>query len=139
MVCRRVALRAPSRSAAQEGVRLREAGMTQDSAGGGDRATRLRRNGKASSTEPGLAAQPLRFYIYWNKNRLQGATDAAALAGATYFNGVTFAGKNPLCLYATDAQNAACTHALNNGILQSELATVVADSSNQSMTVRATR
>jgi Flp pilus assembly protein TadG len=30
------------------------------------------------------------FYIYWNKNKLQGGTDAAALAGATYLNNVTF-------------------------------------------------
>jgi Flp pilus assembly protein TadG len=60
------------------------------------------------------------FYIYWNKNKLQGGTDAGALAGATYFNNVTFPGKNAACLYATDAQNAACTYALNNGILASE-------------------
>ena len=37
------------------------------------------------------------FYIYWNKNRLQSGTDAAALAGATYFNNVTFSGNNALC------------------------------------------
>ena len=61
------------------------------------------------------------FYIYWNKNRLQSGTDAAALAGATYFSNVTFSGKNALCLYATDAQNAACTYALNNGVVLSEL------------------
>jgi Flp pilus assembly protein TadG len=79
------------------------------------------------------------FYIYWNKNKLQGGTDAAALAGATYFNNVTFVGKNAACLYATDAQNAACTYALNNGILPSELASVIANSGSQSMTVSATR
>src|ERR1700737_3181940 len=79
------------------------------------------------------------FYIYWNKNKLQGGTDAAALAGATYFNNVTFVGKNAACLYATDAQNAACTYALNNGILLSELASVVANSGSQSMTVSAPR
>ncbi len=79
------------------------------------------------------------IYIYWNKNQLQGGTDAAALAGATYFNNVTFSGKNALCLYATDAQNAACTYALNDGVLASELTSVVANSSNQSMTVSATR
>jgi Flp pilus assembly protein TadG len=78
------------------------------------------------------------FYIYWNKNKLQGGTDAGALAGATYFNNVTFPGKNAACLYATDAQNAACTYALNNGVLASEL-TVVANASNQSMTVSASR
>jgi Flp pilus assembly protein TadG len=79
------------------------------------------------------------FYIYWNKNQLQGGTDAAALAGATYFNNVTFTGKNGACLYATDAQNAACTYALNDGVLASELTSVVANSSNQSMTVSASR
>jgi hypothetical protein len=79
------------------------------------------------------------FYIYWNKNKLQGGTDAAALAGATYFNNVTFSGKNAACLYATDAQNAACTYALNNGILLSELTGVVANSGNESMTVSAKR
>jgi len=75
------------------------------------------------------------FYIYWNKNRLQSGTDAAALAGATYFNGVTFTGNNVLCLYATDAQNAACTYALNNGVLLGELTGVVANAGNQSMTL----
>jgi Flp pilus assembly protein TadG len=79
------------------------------------------------------------FYIYWNKNRLQGGTDAAALAGATYFNNVTFPGNNGACLYATDAQNAACTYALNNGVLASELTSVVANAGNQSMTVSASR
>src|ERR1700731_2260391 len=47
------------------------------------------------------------FYIYWNKNRLQSGTDAAALAGVTYLSGITFAGKNVSCIYSTDAQNAA--------------------------------
>lgn len=79
------------------------------------------------------------FYIYWNKNRLQSGTDAAALAGATYFSNVTFSGKNALCLYATDAQNAACTYALNNGVLLGELTGVVANVGNSSMTVSATR
>ncbi len=79
------------------------------------------------------------FYIYWNKNRLQSGTDAAALAGATYFNNVTFVGKDGSCLYATDAQNAACTYALNNGVLLSELTSVVANAGAQSMTVSATR
>src|SRR5713226_1760802 len=79
------------------------------------------------------------FYIYWNKNRLQSGTDAAALAGATYLNGVTFAGKNVSCIYSTDAQNAACSYALNDGVLLSELTSVVANTSNQSMTVSATR
>jgi Flp pilus assembly protein TadG len=79
------------------------------------------------------------FYLYWNKNRLQDGTDAAALAGATYFSGVLFTGKDGACLYATDAQNAACTYALNNGISLSEITGIVADSSAQSMMVSATR
>jgi hypothetical protein len=79
------------------------------------------------------------FYIYWNKNRLQSGTDAAALAGATYLNGITFAGKNVSCIYSTDAQNAACSYALNDGVLLSELTSVVANTNNQSMTVSATR
>src|SRR5262249_8323131 len=79
------------------------------------------------------------FYIYWNKNRLQAGTDAAALAGATYFDNVTFTGKNASCLYATNAQNAACTYALNNGVLLDELIGVVANIGNQSMTVSARR
>jgi hypothetical protein len=78
------------------------------------------------------------FYIYWNKNRLQSGTDAAALAGATYFSGVTFTG-NGLCLYPSAAQNAACTYALNNGVLMTELTSVVANASAESMTVSATR
>jgi Putative Flp pilus-assembly TadE/G-like len=78
------------------------------------------------------------FYIYWNKNRLQSGTDAAALAGATYLNGITFAGKN-VCIYSTDAQNAACSYALNDGVLLSELTSLVANTNNQSMTVSATR
>jgi Putative Flp pilus-assembly TadE/G-like len=79
------------------------------------------------------------FYIYWNKNRLQSGTDAAALAGATYLSGVTFAGKNGLCVYSTNAQNAACSYALNDGVLLSELTSLVANTNNQSMTVSATR
>jgi Putative Flp pilus-assembly TadE/G-like len=79
------------------------------------------------------------FYIYWSKNRLQGGTDAAALAGATYFSGVTFVGKNGSCLYATDAQNAACTYALTNGILLREITRIIANVGAQSMTVSATR
>ncbi|HTJ09759.1 MAG TPA: Tad domain-containing protein [Candidatus Binataceae bacterium] len=79
------------------------------------------------------------FYIYWNKNRLQSGTDAAALAGATYFSNVTFNGKNALCLYPTDAQNAACTYALNNGVVLSELTGVVANAGAQSITVSASR
>jgi Flp pilus assembly protein TadG len=79
------------------------------------------------------------FYIYWNKNRLQAGTDAAALAGATYLSNVTFTGKNGSCLYATDAQNAACTYALNNGILLGELTGVIADTGNRSMAVSARR
>ena len=79
------------------------------------------------------------FYIYWNKNRLQSGTDAAALAGATYLSGVTFAGKNGSCVYSTNARNAACSYALNDGVLLSELTSLVANTNNQSMTVSATR
>jgi hypothetical protein len=79
------------------------------------------------------------FYIYWNKNRLQNGTDAAALAGATYFSNVIFTGKNPSCAYSSDAQNAACTYALDNGVSQSELTNVTANASTQTMTVSATR
>jgi hypothetical protein len=61
------------------------------------------------------------------------------LAGATYFSNVTFSGKNALCLYATDAQNAACTYALDNGVVLSELTGVVANAAAQSITVSASR
>ena len=79
------------------------------------------------------------FYIYWNKNRLQSGTDAAALAGATYLSGVTFAGKNGSCVYSTNARNAACSYALNDNVLLSELTSLVTNTDNQSMTVSATR
>src|SRR3984893_10106472 len=79
------------------------------------------------------------FYIYWNKNRLQSGTDAAALAGATYLSGVRFAGKNGSCVYSTNARNAACSYALNDGVLRSELTSLVTNTDNQSMTVSATR
>jgi Flp pilus assembly protein TadG len=79
------------------------------------------------------------FYLYWNKNRLQSGTDAAALAGATYLNNVTFTNKDGSCTYATDAQNAACTYALSNGVLLSELTGVVANTANLTMTVSASR
>lgn len=87
------------------------------------------------------------FYIYWNKNRLQNGTDAAALAGATYFSNLVFSGKNPSCAYSKnpscaysgDALNAACTYALTNGIAQSELTNVTADSSARTITVSASR
>ncbi len=79
------------------------------------------------------------FYLYWNKNRLQAATDAAALAGATYLNNIQFAGNNPSCVYSTDAQNAACTYALNNGITLSEITGLVANTAAETMTVSARR
>jgi hypothetical protein len=62
--------------------------------------------------------------MYWNKNRLQSATDAAALAGATYLGNAIFSSKNSLCTYATDAQNAACTYALTNGVALGEIKSV---------------
>jgi Flp pilus assembly protein TadG len=79
------------------------------------------------------------FYLYWNKNRLQSATDAAALAGATYLSNIQFAGNNPSCAYSTDAQNAACTYALNNGVTLSEITSVVANTGAGTMTVSAQR
>jgi Flp pilus assembly protein TadG len=78
------------------------------------------------------------FYMYWNKNRLQSATDAAALAGATYLGNASFSGKNSQCTYATDAQNAACTYALTNGVALGEIQSVTLGSA-KSITVTTAR
>ena len=69
------------------------------------------------------------FLMYWNQQNLQSASDAAALAGATYLSDTTFSGANAACTYATPAQQAACTYALANGVLASEIQsiTVVSD------------
>ncbi len=79
------------------------------------------------------------FYLYWNKNRLQAGTDAAALAGATYLGNISFTGNNSACSYANNAQNAACTYALSNRILLSEIQSIVINTANSTVTVSARR
>lgn len=77
--------------------------------------------------------------IYWNKDRLQAATDAAALAGATYLGDVSFGQGNPQCDYSNDAQNAACTYAIENGVALSEITSIVPDLQNLTITVSTQR
>src|SRR6266436_8862451 len=60
------------------------------------------------------------FLMYWSKQNLQRASDAAALAGATYLSDASFSAANAACTYATPAQQAACTYVLANGVLSSE-------------------
>jgi Flp pilus assembly protein TadG len=79
------------------------------------------------------------FYLYWNKNRLQAATDAAALAGATYLGNVTLPNKDPACAYATTAENAACTYALANHLALSEIQSITVNLANYTVTVSARR
>jgi hypothetical protein len=79
------------------------------------------------------------FHIYWNKNRLQGGTDAAALAGAVYAANVQFQSNDPRCTYGTDAQNAACSYALTNGVALSEIVSIVFDPASRKVTVTTTR
>jgi Flp pilus assembly protein TadG len=79
------------------------------------------------------------FNIYWNHNRLQTATDAAALAGAIYLGNVSLSGINAGCNYGTTAQNAACTYALANGIASGEISGITADTTNMTVTVSASR
>lgn len=79
------------------------------------------------------------FYLYWNQNRLQAGTDAAALAGATYLGDISFTGNNSSCSYGTNAQNAACTYALSNGILLSEIQSIAVNTTNNTVTVSARR
>src|SRR5260370_3309818 len=79
------------------------------------------------------------FTLYWAQSNLQSASDAAALAGATYLNGVTFSGANAACSYATAAQNAACTYALNNGLQSAEIQSITPASDSRSITVNTTR
>ena len=72
------------------------------------------------------------FLMYWNQQNLQRASDAAALAGATYLSDTTFSGANVSCTYGDpngQAKQAACTYALANGVLASEIQsiTVVSD------------
>jgi hypothetical protein len=79
------------------------------------------------------------FDIYWNKNRLQSGVDAAALAGAFYTGDVAFSGNNAQCGYNNDAQNAACTYALTNGIALGEIQSIVVNSTSLTATVTASR
>jgi Flp pilus assembly protein TadG len=79
------------------------------------------------------------FTLYWAQSNLQRGTDAAALAGAMYLNNVTFAGTNPGCAYATPAQNAACTYALNNALQSSELKSITPAADSRSITVSTSR
>jgi Flp pilus assembly protein TadG len=81
------------------------------------------------------------LYMYWGKDRLQNATDASALAGATYLTTVTFTGGNPACVSysANNAQNAACTYALNNGVGFSEIQSITPATDGNSITVSTSR
>jgi len=79
------------------------------------------------------------FHIYWNKNRLQNATDAAAIAGAVYSGNVKLQGSDPRCAYGTDAENAACSYALANAVALPELVSIQVDSVKHSVTVNTTR
>jgi Putative Flp pilus-assembly TadE/G-like len=79
------------------------------------------------------------FHIYWNKNRLQGGTDATALAGAVYAANVQFQGNDPRCTYGTDAQNAACSYALTNGVALNEIVSILFDPASRKVTVSTTR
>jgi Flp pilus assembly protein TadG len=81
------------------------------------------------------------LYMYWSKDRLQSATDSSALAGATYLTTVTFAGGNPGCTSysANNAENAACTYALNNGVAFGEIQSITPASDGNSITVNTSR
>jgi Flp pilus assembly protein TadG len=79
------------------------------------------------------------FELYWNKNRLQSAADAAALAGATYLGNISFSSSNSNCGYSTVAAKAACTYALANGVLSTELQGVTVDSNARSVAIQTTR
>jgi Flp pilus assembly protein TadG len=81
------------------------------------------------------------LYMYWGKDRLQNGTDASALAGATYLTTLTFTGGNPACIsYSTNnAQNAACTYALSNGVAFSEIQGITPAADGNSITVSTSR
>ncbi len=79
------------------------------------------------------------FTLYWARANLQRATDAAALAGAMYLNDVTLSGANPACSYATPAQNAACTFALGNGVVTSEIQSITPAGDSRSIAVSTSR
>jgi hypothetical protein len=81
------------------------------------------------------------MYMYWGKDRLQNGTDAAALAGATYLGNVIFVGGDPACVSygANDAENAACTYALSNGVAFGEIQSITPASDGGSITVSTSR
>jgi hypothetical protein len=79
------------------------------------------------------------FSIYWNRNRLQSATDAAALAGATYLGNIVFSGNDARCLYSSGAQNASCTYALANGVVLTEIQAITPNANTNSITVTTKR
>ena len=81
------------------------------------------------------------LYMYWGKDRLQSGTDASALAGATYLTTVTFTGGNPACISysANNAENAACSYALNNGVAFGEIQSITPAPDGSSITVNTSR
>ena len=80
------------------------------------------------------------FHLYWNRDRLQSSVDAAALAGALYTTNLAFTGGNPQCAsYSAVAQQAACSYALRNGLLTSEIQSITVNSSVMSVTVASSR
>jgi Flp pilus assembly protein TadG len=79
------------------------------------------------------------FMMYWTNGNLQRATDAAAVAGATYLADSSFSGANGACTYSTPAQQAACTYALSNGVLASEILSIVIAGDSRSITVTTSR
>jgi Flp pilus assembly protein TadG len=79
------------------------------------------------------------FLMYWSEQNLQRASDAAALAGAMYLSDTTVSGANTTCTYATPAQQAACTYALANGILSSEIQSITVAADGKSVTVVTSR
>jgi len=79
------------------------------------------------------------FLMYWSQQNLQRASDAAALAGATYLSETTFSGANAACNYATSAQQAACTYALANGVLSGEIQSITVAGDGKSITVVTSR
>jgi|GEM_PF-2720682 len=79
------------------------------------------------------------FMMYWSKQNLQRASDAAALAGAMYLSDTSFGGANASCTYATPAQQAACTYALANSILSSEIEGITVAGDGKSITVVTSR
>jgi len=79
------------------------------------------------------------FLMYWSQQNLQRASDAAALAGATYLSDTSYSGANASCTYSTSAQQAACTYALANGVLSSEIESITVAGDGNSITVVTSR